>query len=46
VLISVKNLGIITKKADKDFPNNDSTKEMFYKVVKDSFPEKRIVAIG
>jgi hypothetical protein len=37
---------IITKKADKDFPDNDSTKGMFYKVVKEGFPEKRIIATG
>jgi hypothetical protein len=37
---------IITQKADKDFPDNDSTKEMFYKVIKEGLPKKRIIAIG
>jgi hypothetical protein len=37
---------IIIKKADKDFPDNDDTKEKFYRVVSEGFPEKRIIAIG
>jgi hypothetical protein len=37
---------VIIKKAAKDFPNNERTKEKFYRVVKEGFPEKRIVAIG
>jgi hypothetical protein len=36
----------IIKKAEKDFPDNNRTKEKFYKIIQEGFPKKRIIAIG
>jgi hypothetical protein len=35
----------ISKKADKDCLNDDWTKEKFYLLIKDGFPDKRTIAI-
>jgi hypothetical protein len=35
----------ISKKADKDFPDGEWTKEKFHLLIKDGFPDKKTIAI-